>query len=220
MPSIARQELSRLIEHTLRKADLTRAELERACGEAIGQGFGSLCVNGSRVLQAVHFLEESEVKVTCAVAYPQGASDGDVKRYETEAAVDNGAHFIEVTANLGRLKDGDDAFLLRELRDVVEAADERPVSLFINSGLLTGEEIRRISGLARDAAVKGIAISSGVDSRTTLQAVRLVREVAEEGFGIKVEMESCEIPEIASLIEAGATRFGFAQGPKLIESLP
>jgi deoxyribose-phosphate aldolase len=220
MPSIARQELSRLIEHTLRNADLSRAELERACAEAIGQGFGSVCVNGSRVLQAVALLEDSEVKVTCAVAFPLGASDGDVKRYETEAAIDSGAHFIEVTANLGSLKDADDPALLRELRDVVEAADERPVSVFLNSGLLTADEIRRISRIARDAATKGIAIPSGLDSRTTLQAVRLVREVVEEGFGIKVEMESCEIPEVAALIEAGATRFGFAQAPKLIETLP
>jgi deoxyribose-phosphate aldolase len=220
MSSIARQELSRLIEHTLRNADVTRGDLEQACVDARKHGLASICVNGSRVLQAVHLLDDTEVKVTCAVAFPLGASDTDAKRYETEVAIDSGAHFIEVAANLGRLKDGDDAYVLRELRDVVEAADERPVSVLLNSGLLTPDEIRRVSLISLDAGAKGIAIANGLDSGTTLQAVRLVREAAQAGVGIKVEMDNFEIPEMVALIEAGATRFGFAHGAKLIESLP
>ncbi len=179
MPKLtARQELAHLIEHTLRSADATRADIERLCSEARSHGFSSVCVNGSRIMQAVHVLEESEVKVTCAVGFPLGASDADTKRYETEVAIDNGAHFIEVSLNIGRLRYGDDAYVLRELRDIVEAADERPVSVYLDVMLLTGEELRRASRIAVNAALKGITLGGGSDATSTAELVRLVRDAA------------------------------------------
>jgi len=216
----ARHELARLIELTLRSADLTRADLEQACSEARANGFASVCVNGSRVVQASHWLENSEVKVTCAVGFPLGASDPDVKRYETEVAIDSDAHFIEVAVNFGRLKDGDDAAVLRELRDVVEAADERPVSVYLNTDLLTADEIRRATKLAADAAAKGVAITGGLNPGSTLEALGLVREVSPEDFGLKIDLDRTTLPEIVALLEAGATRFGLIDGLKLLEALP
>ena len=218
--STARQELARLIEHTLRSADATRADIERLCAEARSHGFSSVCVNGSRIVQAVHLLEESEVKVTCAVDFPLGASDADVKRYATEVAIDSGAHFIEVSLNIGRLKDGDDAYVLRELRDLVEAADERPVSVYLDVTLLTGEELRRASKLALNAALKGITLGAGSDATTTAELVKLVRDAVGGEIGVKVEQHEFSINEVAALISAGTTRFGSTQSVKLIDSLP
>jgi deoxyribose-phosphate aldolase len=217
---VARHELARLIELTSRSADLTRAELQQACAGARANGLASICVNGSRVVQAVHWLEDSDVKVTCAVGFPLGACDPDVKRYATEVAIDSDAHFIEVAANLGRLKDGDDAAVLRELRDVVEAADERPVGVYLNTELLTADEIRRATKLAVDAAAKGIALAGGVNPSSTLEALKLVRESAPEDFGIKVDLDPSSLDEIVLLLKAGATRFGLIDGAKLLESLP
>ena len=217
--SPARHELARLIEHTLRKADATRADIEQLCAEARAHGFASVCVNGSRVAQAVHVLEETDVKITCAVAFPFGASDADVKRYETETAIDSGAHFIELTPNFGRLKDGDDASVLRELRDVVEAADERPVSVCLDIGLLTAEEIRRISRHAVDAAMKGITITGGQDLASVMQAVKLVCEDSGKEFGVKVDQPSFKLSEVIALLDAGAARFGVAQSVNLIAGL-
>lgn len=216
----ARPELARLIEQTSRGADLTRAQLEAACADARANGFGSVCVNGSRIIEAVHWLDDSEVKVTCAVGFPLGAADADVKRYETEVAIDSGAHFIEVSASLGRVKDDDEAALLRELRDVVEAADERPVSVFLNTDLLTAEEIRRTVRQAVNAAAKGIALPGGLDSASTLEAVKLIRETAAEGFGIKVDLDRASLDEVITLLHAGVTRFGLPQGAILLENLP
>lgn len=217
--SIARQELARLIEHTLLAANATRASVEQLCGEARAFGFASVCVNGSRVVQAVHFLEDTDIKVACAVGYPLGAVDADVKRYETEAAIDSGAHFIEVTANMGRVKDGDDAYVLREFRDVVEAADERPVSVALNITILGADEMERATTLAIEADAKGISLSGGSDLSATVEAVRRIRQSAKENFGLKVNWEALSVSEAVTLIEAGATRFGLAQGVKLIEEL-
>ena len=54
--------------------------------------------------------------------------------------MDDGAHEIDVVMNVGRLKSGDDRYVLRELRDVVEAADERPVKVILETCLLTARK--------------------------------------------------------------------------------
>lgn len=215
----ARQELAGLIEHALLAGDTTRAAIERLCGEARAHGFASVCVNGSRVAQAVHLLEDTDIKVACTVGFPLGASDADVKRYETEAAIDSGAHFIEVTANFGRCKDGDDAYVLREFRDVVEAADERPVSIGLDIGILALDELERVTGLAIEANAKGISLSGGSDLPATLEALGRIRQFAKENFGLKVNRDELSVSEVVALIEAGATRFGLTQSVKLVEGL-
>ena len=217
--SPARQELARLIEHTLRRADATRADIEQLCAEARAHGFASVCVNGSRVIEAVHFLDGSGIKVTCAIGFPLGASDGDVKRYETEVAIDSGAHFIELTANLGRLRDSDDAYVLRELRDVVEAADERPVSVNLDLSLLDPEELDRAVRLAVEAA-KAITLSGGADLTAIVETVRRIGQVAGDGLGVKVDQHTLSVNEVTALLDVGATRFGLTASVKLMESLP
>src|SRR5208283_2698293 len=124
-------QLAAFIDHTVLKADATAKDIEKLCAEAREHKFHSVCVNGSWVGQAGHFLEGTEVKVASVVGFPLGAMAADVKRFETEAAVDDGAHEIDVVLNVGRLKAGDDKHVLRELRDVVEAADERPVKVIL-----------------------------------------------------------------------------------------
>jgi deoxyribose-phosphate aldolase len=216
--SIAGKELARLIELTCRTADATRGDIERLCSEARAWGVASVCVNGSRVALALHFLEESDVKVTSAVAFPLGASDADVKRYETEAAVDSGAHFIEVTANMGRLKDGEAAYVLRELRDVVEAADERPVSVGLDLRLLVPAEISELARIAVEAGVKGVGLGGGSDRADRVAAVKRFREVAGDDFGIKVDQPTIALDEVIALLDAGVTRLGLMDPAKLLEN--
>jgi len=55
--------------------------------------------------------------------------------------------------NIGRLKDGDDRFILRELCDVVEAADERPVKVILETCLLTRDEKIRACNLIVESAL-------------------------------------------------------------------
>jgi deoxyribose-phosphate aldolase len=216
----ARQELARIIEHTLLKPDATRADIEQLCAEARAHQFLSVVVNSCRVAQAAHYLiEEADVKVTSAIALPWGAADADVKRFETEVAVDFGAHFIEVAINHGYLKDGADALVLRELRDIVEAADERPTGVRLDITRLTAEEICRGAKLAVDGGGKSVTVAGGPDLDTLLQAVGLVREVAGDDVGLKVDCDIVDIPSIVRLLDAGATRFGLTGSVRLIERI-
>ena len=211
MTTLSPAELARRIERLLFRPDATRRDIEQLCAEARAQGSHCVCVNGSHVELACALLEESEVRVTGLVAFPLGASDMDAKRYETEVAIDHGAQEIEMVLNIGRLKDGDDHYVLRELRDVAEAADERPVKVILETGLLTPDEVRRVCELALDSGVHCVCTGTGLRSVATVEEVRSLRAAVGEKFGVKAAGVA-DAQTALALFEAGASRLGMAEG--------
>lgn len=213
-------ELARFIDHTVLKADASAKDIERLCAEALEFHFASACVNGSRVALARHLLEGSEVKVAAVVGFPLGAMDADTKRYETEAALDNGAQEIDVVLNVGRFKDGEDGYVLRELRDVVEAADERPVKVILETCLLSNEEKVRACHLVLDSGAQFVKTSTGFSSGgATLDDVRLMREAVGPKFGVKASGGIRDYATAAAMIGAGATRLGTSNGVAILKGL-
>ena len=214
------KELARFIDYLLLHPALTREELTRVCAHARELGIGSVCVPTSRVVQAHHVLEDSGVKVVAVIDFPFGAADADAKRYETEIAVDHGAHFVEAVANVGRIRDGDHEYVGREFRDIVEAADERPVSIIIEAPLLTRPEMELVCRLAVDAGCKGITTSTGIEGRVArLEDVQLIREIVGEKLGLKAAGGITDGAGALAVIEAGATRIGVVTVKEVLGSL-
>jgi len=201
--------LVKSIERALFAPDATRGDIEKLCAEAREQSWFAVCVNGSRVELARALLEESEVRVVALVGFPTGAGDTDAKRYETEIALDHDAHEIEAVINIGRLKEGDRRFVLREMRDIVEAADERPVRLVLETHLLAREEIILAVELALDSGAQFVATSTDWHvPDVKVQDVVLLREKAGAEFGIKAAGNIRDAQTARALIQAGATRIG------------
>jgi deoxyribose-phosphate aldolase len=218
MTSLSPQDLARYLDHTLLKPDATAKDIERLCAEARAHAFAAVCVNGSRVELARHFLEDTDVKVATVVGFPLGAMDCDVKRYETEAAIDAGAQEIDMVLNIGRLKEGDDAYVLRELRDVVEAGDERPVKVIIETCLLSRDEKIRACHLILDSGAQFVKTSTGFSlSGATLDDVRLLREAVGPKFGVKAAGGIRDAASALALIEAGASRLGTSNGVAIVK---
>ncbi|MGD0536116.1 MAG: deoxyribose-phosphate aldolase [Verrucomicrobiota bacterium] len=212
-------ELAAYIDHTLLRADATAADIQRLCAEARDHRFHAVCVNGSRIELARHCLEDSEVKVAAVAGFPLGAMEADAKRFEVEAAVDAGAQELDVVLNLGRLKDGDTKFVLRELRDVVEAAQGLPVKVIIETCLLTDEEKRLACGLVVESGACFVKTSTGFrPGGATVEDVRLLRQMVGPKFGVKAAGGIRDRATAMAMIEAGATRLGTSAGVVIIQN--
>ena len=213
-------QLARYLDHTLLKPDATAKDIEQLCREALAHHFWSVCVNGSRVAQAYALLEDSGVKVACTVGFPLGAMTADAKRLETEAAVDDGAQEIDVVLNIGRLKDGDDAYVLRELRDVVDAAEERTVKVILETCLLTRDEKIRACKLVVESGAHFVKTSTGFStSGATTHDVQLMRECVGPNFGVKASGGIRDAKIALGMIESGATRLGTSASVAIVKGL-
>ena len=213
-------QLAACIDHTLLKADATAKDIEKLCAEAREHKFYSVCVNGSWVSQARHFLEGTDVKVASVVGFPLGAMSADVKRFETEAAIDDGAHEIDVVLNIGRLNAGDDKYVLRELRDVEEAADERPVKVILETCLLTNEQKIHACKLVVDSGAHFVKTSTGFSTGgATVNDVKLMRETVGPKFGVKASGGIRDAKTALAMIEAGATRLGTSASVAIVTGI-
>ena len=209
MTEFAPSELPRLIEIPLTRADATAKDVEAICLKAREQKLYGVCVTSSRVELAVSILDESEIKITALVGV-LGSEDGDVKRYETEISVDYGAQEIEVCLNVGKLKDGDRKYVLRELRDVAEAADERIVKVEIRPRLLTRDEIKLACELVLDSGAH--FVSAKYITAPNIEDIQAIREAIGPKFGIKAGEEILDLKTARDLIAAGANRLSAGNG--------
>jgi deoxyribose-phosphate aldolase len=220
MITLSAKDLAHCIDQTLFAPEATQRDIEQLCAEARQQFFYSVCVNSSRVELAYSLLEESNVQVTALVGFPLGAADVDAKRYEAEVAVDQAAHEIDFVLNLGRLKDGDHRYVLRELRDIAEAADERPVKVILEAHLLTREEKILACQLTLDSGAQFVCTSTDFHSpAVSLEDVKLLRETVGEKFGVKAAGRIRDSATALAVFEAGATRIGTSVGAALVGGL-
>ncbi len=211
------RDLAQHIDHTLLRPDATADDIRLLCAEARQHHFWSVCVNPSRVVLASSLLEESEIKVTAVVGFPLGATESDAKRFETELAIDLGAQEIDVVINLGRLRDGDDRAVLRELRDVVEAAESVPVKVILETCLLTVDEKRRACSLAIEAGARWVKTSTGFSTGgATLEDVQLLRGWVGPKFGVKASGGIRDTASALAMIAAGANRLGTSAGVAIV----
>ena len=214
------KDLARYLDHTALQAEASAQDIERLCAEAREHGFHSVCVNGSRVELARHLLENTNVQVVATVGFPLGAMSADVKRYEIEAAIDDGAQEIDVVLNIGRLKDGEGAYVLRELRDLVEAAEERPVKVILEACLLTRAEKIRACQLIVEAGAHFVRTSTGFNrSGATTEDVQLLRETVGPEFGVKAAGGIRDTATALAMIDAGATRLGTSSSVAIVQGL-
>ena len=210
-------DLAKFIDHALLKPDATRAQIETLCAEAAEHNFATVCVNGSRVELAYSLLEESDVQVATVVGFPLGAMEADVKRYETEAAIDAGAGEIDMVMNVGRFIDGDHDFIVREIRDVVEAADDHIVKVILETCLLTNDQIVQACKLVVQAQAHFVKTSTGFGSAgATIEHVKLMRETVSQFAGVKAAGGIRNAADARAMIEAGATRLGTSGGVAIV----
>ena len=217
MPDLVEPPLNRYIEHTLLRADATARDIEKLCTEAIENELFAVCINGCWIQNAWNHLEDSNVSIATVVGFPSGATDPDAKRYETEVAVDNGAHEIDLMMNIGKFLDGDHQYISREIRDVIDAADDRRVKIIIETGYLNNEQIATACKIAIQAEAHFVKTSSGFGpGAATVEHVKLMRKTVGQFCGVKASGGIRDTETAKALIAAGATRIGTSCGVSIV----
>lgn len=210
--------LAGMIDHTALKAETSRAQIETLCKEALEYKFASVCVNPTNVALAAELLKSDDaVKVCTVIGFPLGANTPEVKAFETQDAIKNGATEIDMVLNIGALKDGDLSLVERDIRVVVEAANGTLVKVIFENCLLTKEEIKTAAELSVKAGADFVKTSTGFSTGgATVEDIRLMRETVGPDIGVKASGGVRDFEGAKAMIDAGATRIGASAGIAIV----
>lgn len=210
-------ELNRMIDHTLLKANATRAQIEKLCDEALEYNFASVCVNTCWVPLAHERLAGSEVKTCCVVGFPLGAMLTEAKAAETRLAVEAGADEVDMVINIGWLLDGEYDAVRDDIAAVVKAADGKCVKVIIEACLLTDEQKVKACELSVEAGATFVKTSTGFSTGgATVADVALMRKTVGDRCLVKAAGGIHTADEARAMVEAGADRLGCSAGIQIM----
>ena len=212
-------ELAKYIDHTLLKTDAQRADVAKLIEEAKAYHFASVCVSPIWVSYVSEALRDTGVKTCTVIGFPQGATPSAVKAFETKQAIADGADEVDMVIAVGRLKDGDDAYVKADIEAVVRVARGKALTkVIIETCLLTDEEKRRACLLAKEAGADFVKTSTGFAAGgATAADVKLMRESVGEAMGVKAAGGIRSRADAEAMLAAGATRLGTSSGVKIVE---
>lgn len=214
----AGERMASMIDHTVLKPSASREDIEKLCEEARRFRFASVCVNPCYVPLCAQMLRMTSVKVCTVVGFPLGANRSEVKAFETERAISDGAQEVDMVINVGALKSKDHELVESDIRAVVEMCRSIVVSkVIIEAALLTDEEKVIACTLAKAAGADFVKTSTGFGpGGATAHDVALMRGVVGEDMGVKAAGGIRDVETAEEMIAAGASRIGASASVKIV----
>ena len=216
------QRLAGMIDHTLLKPDVTPDQIAQLCYEARKHHFASVCINPTHVKLCAELLKGSPVKVCTVIGFPLGATAPEVKAFETQNAIREGATEIDMVINIGALKANDLDLVARDIRGVVNTAHPRGalVKVILETALLTREEKIAACLLSKEAGADFVKTSTGFSGGgATVEDIALMRRVVGPEMGVKASGGVRDYEDARKMVEAGATRIGASAGVKIVQGV-
>ena len=215
-------QLTRMIDHTILRADATTVDIENLCNEAKKYHFASACFNPAKVSVAAPVLAGTDIKACSVVGFPLGQNTIEVKVFETETALANGATEIDYVINISEAKEGNWDYIKQEMEEIVAVCNKYKVlsKVIFENCYLTKDEIAKLCEIASEVKPSFVKTSTGTTSSgATVEDVALMAKMTPDEIGVKASGGVRTADNFIDMIKAGATRVGASAGVAIIEEL-
>ena len=129
MSTISKSEIAKMIDHSLLHPTMDDQILKDGIELAKKYNVASVCIKPYAVKMAAELLAGSDVMVGTVIGFPHGNSRIDVKVFETERAIDDGAVEIDMVVNAGKVLSEDWDYVTEEISAIVDVTKKHGVSL-------------------------------------------------------------------------------------------
>lgn len=215
MNAMTHEEILRKVDHTLLAQTAAWEQIKGICDDALKYHTASVCIPPCYVKQAADYLD-GRVPVCTVIGFPNGNTTTACKVFETKEAIENGASEIDMVINIGKVKAGDDAYVLGEIKALRKASEGRILKVIIETCLLTDEEKIRMCRIVTGSGADFIKTSTGFSTGgATYEDVKLMAENVGEGVRVKAAGGIHSFEEAEKYIELGASRLGTSRLVKI-----
>ena len=202
------KEILKHCDHTLLKQESTWAQIQEICDDGLKYHCASVCIPAAYVRQAAEYVG-NDLKICTVIGFPNGYSTTEVKVFETEDAVRNGADEIDMVINLGWVKDQRWDDLLAEIKAVKESCAGRILKVIVETCLLTEEEKIRMCEIVTQSGADFIKTSTGFSTGGATRAdIALFKAHVGPNVKIKASGGIHSMEDAQALMDLGADRLG------------
>jgi deoxyribose-phosphate aldolase len=215
-----RDELARLIDHTLLKPEATADQVTALCREASMARVFAICVSPSQLPVPTDLLEDN-IAVATVVGFPSGAVATQVKAMEAAYAYAAGAEEIDMVINLGLVKAGEWELVEGDIGEVRLAVPNALLKVIIESAALTEDEVIACCEVAESAGADYVKTSTGFHPAggATVEAVQLMHSTVGGRLGVKASGGIRDTTTALAMVAAGATRIGTSATLSILEGM-
>ena len=218
--NLTEHDIAKTIDHSLLRPELDDAFVEDGCRLAAKYDVASVCVRPADVRRAKALLDGTEVAVGTTIGFPHGNHTTEVKVFEAEKALADGATELDMVLQIGALKSGRDADVEADIRAVVEVghAAGAIVKVIFENAYLTDDEKIRACRLTEAAGADFVKTSTGfAPGGATHEDLRLMRANTSPHMRVKAAGGVRTLDALLDVMALGVTRIGATATETIIE---
>lgn len=202
------EQILKKVDYTNLKQTATWEDIKTLCDKAIKLQTASICIPPYYVKKAKEYVGD-KMKVCTVIGFPNGYETTDVKVYETENAIKNGADEIDMVININALKEQNYEYVLNEINQIKEACNGKILKVIVETCLLTELEKIKICDIISKSNAHFIKTSTGFSTEgAKIVDIELFKKHISANKKIKAAGGIRTFEDANKMIEAGADRIG------------
>lgn len=206
------------VDHTLLNPKATWEEIKNICDDGMKYCTASVCIPPSFVKRAKEYVGEN-LKICTVIGFPNGYNTTDVKIFETENALKNGADEIDMVINLGDLMDKKYDDVLSEITKIKAVCGTKVLKVIIETCLLNEEQKIKMCEIVTKSGADFIKTSTGFSTGgATFEDIELFVKYVGKNVKIKAAGGISSIADAEKFISLGADRLGTSRIVKIVKS--
>lgn len=206
------------VDHTILNPKATWEEIKNICDDGMKYCTASVCIPPSFVKRAKEYVGEN-LKICTVIGFPNGYNTTDVKIFETENALKNGADEIDMVINLGDLMDKKYDDVLSEITKIKAVCGTKVLKVIIETCLLNEEQKIKMCEIVTKSGADFIKTSTGFSTGgATFEDIELFAKYVGKNVKIKAAGGISSIADAEKFISLGADRLGTSRIVKIVKS--
>jgi deoxyribose-phosphate aldolase len=219
MSELTVKEAAKMLDHSLLNPKMTDADLEAGCRWAKEAGVASVCIKPYAVKMAADILKGSGVAVGTVVGFPQGAHTTEVKVFEAQKAMDDGAVELDMVVNIGKVLSQDWEYVTSDILAVIDAARDRGaiVKVIFENSMLEDKHKIELCRICGEIGAHFVKTSTGYgDGGATDADLILMRKYSPKEVQVKAAGGVRDYARLKAVRALGVTRVGATASPQIL----
>ena len=214
------ENLNRRFDHAALMPEVDEPAVRKLCQEAIEHDFYAVAINPVWVRTAAEELRGSTAKILSVTGFPLSASRTDIKLAEAVKGVNDGAHEIDMVANVGWLVSGRYTEVEAEITEIRRNLPFNVVlKVIIEAGKLSEKQQQEATKCVVDGGAQFVKTCTGFFGGATVEQVTTLFQAANGKVEVKASGGIRNLQQCRELLAAGAMRLGSSSSVTILKEL-